>query len=250
MTQQTVVTVALTRQRARLLRLAYGSYFRSRRMDPQARAHIVKLPELLRGRNDQASSTHNPVRARRGKHRPRHQSSSMLLCPGTPLNRFDRRPVKKERSLTPSINLRGTIKALQCPKTTGTGFSHAKQPRTADRDEPYPGPAPPYDRSRSVKRRTSGCGRGDRAAKLGISRVCDGPPHSCWSYHSKNRGFQRLGGTISGLTSITSRNEAHLAKIAAAEKAGLIVLTCLIGELRQRNQQKRATGTLTTNLAA
>ena len=66
----------------------------------------------------------------------------------------------------------------------------------------------------------------------------------------KIEDFSAWEGTISGLTSITSRNEAHLAKIAAAEKAGLIVLTCLIGELRQRNQQKRATGTLTTNLAA
>jgi hypothetical protein len=138
-TQQTVVTVALTRQRARLLRLAYGSYFRSRRMDPQARAHIVKLPELLRGRNDQASSTHKSCEGAAGQTPASPPSSSMLLCPGTPLNRFDRRPVKKERSLTPSINLRGTIKALQCPKTTGTGFSHAKQPRTADRDKPYLG---------------------------------------------------------------------------------------------------------------
>ena len=62
--------------------------------------------------------------------------------------------------------------------------------------------------------------------------------------------FSVWQGTISGLTSSDSRDEAHLAKISAAEKAGLIVLTSLIGELRQRNQQKRATGTLTTNLAA
>ena len=66
----------------------------------------------------------------------------------------------------------------------------------------------------------------------------------------KIEDFNAWEGTISGLTSITSHNEAHLAKIAAAEKAGLIVLTELIAELRQRNQQKRATGTLTTNLAA
>ena len=43
----------------------------------------------------------------------------------------------------------------------------------------------------------------------------------------KIEDFSTWEGTISGLTSITSRNEAHLAKIAAAEKAGLIVLTAL-----------------------
>src|SRR5580704_6352106 len=62
--------------------------------------------------------------------------------------------------------------------------------------------------------------------------------------------FSVWQGIISGLTSSDSRDEAHLAKISAAEKAGLIVLTGLIGELRQRNQQKRATGALTGNLAA
>jgi hypothetical protein len=66
----------------------------------------------------------------------------------------------------------------------------------------------------------------------------------------KIENFSVWQGTISGLTSSNSRDEAHLAKISAAEKAGLIVLTGLIGELRQRNQQKRATGALTSHLAA
>ena len=111
-------------------------------------------------------------------------------------------------------------------------------------------PPPPYDRSRSIKRRTSGCGRGDRAAKLGISDSVTDRLTRVGVTTQKIEDFSAWEGAISGLTSITSHNEAHLAKIAAAEKAGLIVLTSLIGELRQRNQQKRATGTLTTNLAA
>jgi hypothetical protein len=76
----------------------------------------------------------------------------------------------------------------------GDRISYAKQARTADRDEPYPRPSPPHDRSRSFKRRASGCRGGDRAANLGISGFCDGPPNPCWSYHSKNREFQRLAG--------------------------------------------------------
>jgi hypothetical protein len=49
--------------------------------------------------------------------------------------------------------------------------------------------------------------------------------------------FSVWQGIISGLTSSDSRDEAHLAKISAAEKAGLIVLTGLIAELRQRNHR-------------
>jgi hypothetical protein len=56
--------------------------------------------------------------------------------------------------------------------------------------------------------------------------------------------------TISDLSYSNSRDEDHLAKIDAAEKAGLAVLAGLINELRKRNQQKRAAGNLTTNLAA
>ena len=78
----------------------------------------------------------------------------------------------------------------------------------------------------------------DRLTRVGVTTQKD------------QKDFSASEGTIAGLTSITTHNEAHLAKIAAAEKAGLMVLTSLIGELRQRNQQKRATATLTTNLAA
>jgi hypothetical protein len=56
----------------------------------------------------------------------------MLLCSRrAALNRVDRRPVKKERSLTPSINLDGSTKALQYPETTGQGLampSNQEQP--------------------------------------------------------------------------------------------------------------------------
>jgi hypothetical protein len=41
-----------------------------------------------------------------------------------------------------------------------------------------------------------------------------------------------------------------LAKIISAEKAGLTLLAGLIGELRNRNQQRRATETPPSNLAA
>ena len=63
----------------------------------------------------------------------------------------------------------------------------------------------------------------------------------------KIENFSGWQGTISGLTSSNSRDEAHLAKISAVEKAGLIVLTGLIAELRQRNHRS---ATLTTNLRA
>ena len=55
---------------------------------------------------------------------------------------------------------------------------------------------------------------------------------------------------ISGLIFSNSRDEDHLAKIAAAEKAGLTLLEGLIGELKKRNQQERATSNLMSNLAA
>jgi hypothetical protein len=100
------------------------------------------------------------------------------------------------------------------------------------------------------------------SAELQVAEEAIGRPN--WAYRDsvtdrltrvgvttqKIENFSVWQGTISGLTSSNSRDESHLAKISAAEKAGLIVLTGLIGELRQRNQQKRATGALTGNLAA
>jgi hypothetical protein len=56
--------------------------------------------------------------------------------------------------------------------------------------------------------------------------------------------------TILGLISSNSRDKDHLAKIAAAEKAGLTLLEGLIDELKKRNQQERMTSNPMSNLAA
>jgi hypothetical protein len=66
----------------------------------------------------------------------------------------------------------------------------------------------------------------------------------------KVEDFSAWEGTVSALISSNSRDEDHLAKITSAEKAGLTLLAGLIGELRNRNQQRRATETPPSNLAA
>ena len=66
----------------------------------------------------------------------------------------------------------------------------------------------------------------------------------------KVEDFSAWEGTVSALISSNSHDEDHLAKIASAEKAGLTLLAGLIGELRNRNQQRRATETPPSNLAA
>ena len=174
----------------------------------------------------------------------------MLLCPGTPLNRFDRRPVKKERSLTPSITCVERSKRFSAQRQRGQGLA-----MPSNQEQPT-GISPTLGLLHLM------IDLEVLSAELQVAEEAIGRPS--WAYREsvtdrltrvgvttqKIEDFSAWEGTISGLTSITSRNEAHLAKIAAAEKAGLIVLTCLIGELRQRNQQKRATGTLTSHLAA
>jgi hypothetical protein len=66
----------------------------------------------------------------------------------------------------------------------------------------------------------------------------------------KVKDFNAWERTISGLIASNPRDEDHLAKIAAAEKAGLTLREELIGELRNRNQKRRVTDTLPKNLAA
>ena len=56
--------------------------------------------------------------------------------------------------------------------------------------------------------------------------------------------------TLSGLAGSNSRDEDHLAKIAATEKVGLILLAELIQCLRTRNRQKNASNIQVEALAA
>lgn len=77
----------------------------------------------------------------------------------------------------------------------------------------------------------------DRLSRIGVS-------------NQKVENFSAWRQTISGLICSNSRDEDHLAKIAAAEKAGLTFLAELTGDLRQRNQETRATNLPTMALAA
>ena len=76
----------------------------------------------------------------------------------------------------------------------------------------------------------------DRLSRAGVS-------------DQKVEDFRAWRQTISGLVSSNSRDEDHLAKITAAETAGLALFADLAGCLRKRNQQKR-NDCLTEALAA
>jgi hypothetical protein len=56
--------------------------------------------------------------------------------------------------------------------------------------------------------------------------------------------------TLSGLTGSDSRDDNHLAKIAAAEKSGSILLAELIEDIRTRDQQTKASNGRVNALAA
>ncbi len=66
----------------------------------------------------------------------------------------------------------------------------------------------------------------------------------------KIENFNAWRQTLSDLTDSDSRDDNRLAKIAAAEKSGLIVLAKLIDALRTRDRQTKASNVRVTALAA
>ena len=68
--------------------------------------------------------------------------------------------------------------------------------------------------------------------------------------NQKVESFNAWRQTLSGLAGSNSRDEDHLAKVAAAEKAGLILLAELIEYLRTRNRQMNASNVQVNALAA
>jgi hypothetical protein len=66
----------------------------------------------------------------------------------------------------------------------------------------------------------------------------------------KIENFSAWRHTLSGLIGSNSRDDDHLAQIAAVEKSGLIVLAELIEDLRTRDRQTKASNVRVTALAA
>ena len=77
----------------------------------------------------------------------------------------------------------------------------------------------------------------DRLSRIGVG-------------NQKVENFNAWRQTLSGLAGSNSRGEDHLAKIAAAERAGLTLLADLIEHLRRRNQQTNASSLRVSAIAA